>query len=141
MYDSMFDKMLAHLQLKGSSTSEELQASLQIHFGNLLLYIEIARVMGLVREMSDGNGWQLTDEGRKYCNLRAVASKEENRPKEGEGQFILLNSNNLRLRIFNSLHEAEEKARDLAIKFPGKTYRIVKVVAEVFCGEPKVRRF
>jgi len=141
MYDSMFDKMLAHLQLKGSSTSEELQASLQIHFGNLLLYIEIARVMGLVREMSDGNGWQLTDEGRKYCNLRAVASKEENRPKEGEGQFILLNSNNHSLGGYKSFHEAEAQARNFASKSPGKTYRIVKVVAEVFCDGPQVRKF
>src|SRR5690554_5575297 len=141
MYDSMFDKMLAHLQLKGSSTSEELQASLQIHFGNLLLYIEIARVMGLVREMSDGNGWQLTDEGRKYCNLRAVASKEENRPKEGEGQFILLNSNNHSLGGYKSFHEAEAQARNFSSKSPGKTYRIVKVVAEVFCDGPQVRKF
>lgn len=141
MSNSIFDKMMAHLQLEGPLTSQELQAYLQIPPGNLSLYIEIARGLGLVQEVSGRGIWQLTDEGRKYCNLRAVASKEENRPEEGEGQFILLNSNNLRLRIFNSLPEAEEKARELAIKFPGKTYRIVRVVAEVFCGEPKVRRF
>src|SRR5690554_663186 len=143
MFDVIFDKMMAHLQLKGALDFTVLQKSLQVHPSKLFTILEAARMQGLVRKVEDGSGysWQLTDAGRKYCNLRAVASKEENRPKEGEGQFILLNSNNLRLRIFNSLHEAEEKARDLAIKFPGKTYRIVKVVAEVFCGEPKVRRF
>src|SRR5690606_32881563 len=100
-----------------------------------------ARAGGLVRKVSDGNGWQLTDEGRKYCNLRAVASKEENRPKEEKGLFIILNHNGSGTGRHNSLYEAEVKARDLASKSPGKTYRIVKVVAEVFCDGPQVRKF
>jgi len=143
MFDVIFDKMMAHLQLKGALDFTVLQKSLQVHPSNLFTILEAARMQGLVRKVEDGSGysWQLTDAGRKYCNLRAVASKEENRPKEEAGQFILLNSNNLRLRIFNSLHEAEEKARNLAIKSPGKTYRIVKVVAEVFCDGPQVRKF
>lgn len=146
MSDSMFDKMMAHLQLKGATTSERLQEYLQMHPGNLALYIEIARAMGLVREMSDNGNrqlagiWQLTDKGRKYCNLRAVASKEENRPKEGEGQFIILNCKNQESVSYNSFYEAEVKARDLASMSPGKTYRIVKVVAEVFCDGPQVRK-
>jgi|SRR5690554_1502702 len=143
MFDAIFDKMMAHLQLKGASDFTVLQKSLQVHPSNLFTILEAARMQGLVRKVEDGSGysWQLTDEGRKYCNLRAVASKEENRPKEGEGQFIILNHNGLSIGRHNSLYEAEVKARDLVSKSPEKTYRIVKVVAEVFCDGPKVRRF
>src|SRR5690554_3339348 len=143
MLDKTFDKMLTHLQLKGTLAFPDLQESLLVHPGYLYYILEFARIKGLVRKVEDGSGysWQLTDEGRKYCNLRAVASKEENRPKEGEGQFIILNQNGLSIGRHNSLHEAEVKARDLASKSPEKTYRIVKVVAEVFCDGPQVRKF
>lgn len=140
MRDSIFDKMMAYLQLKGTSTSSELLAFLQIHPGNLSLHIETAKALDLIR-LCGVDSWQLTDAGRKYCNLRAVASKEENRPKEETGQFIVLSQNWLIIGRHNSLHEAEVKAQDLASKSPEKTYRIVKVVAEVFCDGPKVRRF
>lgn len=144
MSDSMFDKMMAHLQLKGATTSERLQEYLQIHPGNLALYIEIARAMGLVREMSDNGNrqlagiWQLTDKGRKYCNLRAVASKEENRPKEGEGRYVVLSSNS-KLGSYNSLQEAKVQACNFARETPGKTFRIARVVVEVSCDGPQVR--
>ena len=141
MHDDIFDKMMAHLQLKGASTYSELQEFLQIHPGTLSLYIETARVSGLIRGTSSVNSWQLTDEGRKYCNLRAVASKEENRPEEEPGQFVVLRPGNLNLGKRKSYHEAEVQARDLASKKPGKTYHIVKVVAEVFCDGPQVRKF
>lgn len=140
MRDSIFDKMMAYLQLKGTSTSSELQEFLQIHPGNLSLHIETAKMLDLVR-LCGVDSWQLTDAGRKYCNLRAVASKEENRPKEEKGLFILLNHNGLSIGRHNSLYEAEVKARDLVSKSPEKTYRIVKVVAEVFCDGPQVRKF
>ena len=140
MRDSIFDKMMAYLQLKGTSTSSELQEFLQIHPGNLSLHIETAKMLDLVR-LCGVDSWQLTDAGRKYCNLRAVASKEENRPKEEPGQFIVLSPNNLSMGRHNSFQEAEVKARDLVSKSPGKTYRIVKVVAEVFCDGPQVRKF
>src|SRR5690554_1719047 len=139
MRDSIFDKMMAYLQLKGTSTSSELQEFLQIHPGNLSLHIETAKMLDLVR-LCGVDSWQLTDAGRKYCNLRAVASKEENRPKEEPGQFIVLSPNNLSMGRHNSFQEAEVKARDLVSKSPGKTYRIVKVVAEVFCEGPQVRK-
>lgn len=143
MLDKTFDKMLTHLQLKGTLAFPDLQESLLVHPGYLYYILEVARIKGLVRKVEDGSGysWQLTDEGRKYCNLRAVASKEENRPKEGEGQFILLHSNNQSLGGYKSFHEAEVQARNFASKSPGKTYRIVKVVAEVFCDGPQVRKF
>src|SRR5690554_39422 len=143
MLDKTFDKMLTHLQLKGTLAFPDLQESLLVHPGHLYYILEVARIKGLVRKVEDGSGysWQLTDEGRKYCNLRAVASKEENRPKDGEGQFILLNSNNHSLGGYKSFHEAEAQARNFASKSPGKTYRIVKVVAEVFCDGPQVRKF
>src|SRR5690554_3416833 len=143
MFDVIFDKMMAHLQLKGALDFTVLQKSLQVHPSKLFTILEAARMQGLVRKVEDGSGysWQLTDAGRKYCNLRAVASKEENRPKEGEGQFILLNSNNHSLGGYKSFHEAEAQARNFASKSPGKTYRIVKVVAEVFCDGPQVRKF
>lgn len=141
MSDDIFDKMMAHLQLKGASTSTELQGSLQIHPGTLSLYIEIAVGLGLVQEVSGGRLWKLTDEGRKYCNLRAVASKEENRPKEESGQFIVLGPNNHNSGSYKSFYGAEVQARNLASKSPGKTYHIVKVVAEVFCDGPQVRKF
>jgi len=131
--------MMAYLQLKGTSTSSELQEFLQIHPGNLSLHIETAKMLDLVR-LCGVDSWQLTDAGRKYCNLRAVASKEENRPKEEPGQFIVLSPNNLSMGRHNSFQEAEVKARDLVSKSPGKTYRIVKVVAEVFCEGPQVRK-
>jgi hypothetical protein len=140
MRDSIFDKMMAYLQLKGTSTSSELQGFLQIHPGNLSLHIETAKMLDLVR-LCGVDSWQLTDAGRKYCNLRAVASKEENRPKEETGQFIVLGPSNHNLGSYKSFHGAEVQARNFAIKSPGKTYHIVKVVAEVFCDGPQVRKF
>jgi len=143
MLDKTFDKMLTHLQLKGTLAFPDLQESLLVHPGYLHYILEVARIKGLVRKVEDGSGysWQLTDAGRKYCNLRAVASKEENRPKEESGQLIILDSNNHGLGGYKSFHEAEAQARNFASKSPGKTYRIVKVVAEVFCDGPQVRKF
>lgn len=143
MFDAIFDKMMAHLQLKGASDFTVLQKSLQVHPSNLFTTLDAARMQGLVRKVEDGSGysWQLTDEGRKYCNLRAVASKEENRPKEEAVQFIVLGPNNHNSGSYKSFYGAEVQARNLASKSPGKTYRIVKVVAEVFCEGPQVRKF
>ena len=143
MFDDIFDKMMAHLQLKGALDFTVLQKSLQVHPSNLFTILEAARMQGLVRKVEDGSGysWQLTDEGRKYCNLRAVASKEENRPKEEAGQFIVLGPSNHNSGSYKSFHGAEVQARNFASKSPGKTYRIVKVVAEVFCDGPQVRKF
>lgn len=138
MSNSIFDKMMAHLQLEGPLTSQELQAYLQIPPGKLSLYIEIARGLGLVQEVSGRGIWQLTNEGRKYCNLRAVASKEENRPKEGEGRYVVLSSNS-KLGSYNSLQEAKVQACNFARETPGKTFRIARVVVEVSCDGPQVR--
>src|SRR5690606_37807919 len=123
MLDKTFDKILTHLQLKGTLAFPDLQESLLVHPGYLHYILEVARIKGLVRKLEDGSGcsWQLTDAGRKYCNLRAVASKAENRPKEESGQLIMLDSNNHGLGGYNSFHEAEAQARIFASKSPGKT--------------------